>query len=80
MFIGLFRGLPDTSARSVLATVLPSNEMGKINSVIGSIQAMCSLGSAPLYSWVYKNTLETNPATYLYMNAMFFFTNAVFFG
>lgn len=79
MFLGVFRGLPDTMNRSVLATVVASNEMGKINSLIGSIQAVCSLGGAPTYTWIYRKTIETNPGAYHYVTAFFFCVIAVSF-
>lgn len=80
MIIGIFRGLPDTMNRSILAGLVASNEMGKINSLIGSIQAICSLGGAPTYTWIYTKTLATNPGTFLYLTGCLYGVIALSYG
>lgn len=80
MLVGTFRGLPDTMNRSILASVVASNEMGKINSLIGSIQALCSLGGAPTYTWIYTKTLATNPGAYLYVTGCLYGVIVLSFG
>ncbi|XP_063699924.1 probable peptidoglycan muropeptide transporter SLC46 [Culicoides brevitarsis] len=80
MFLGIFRALPDTLNRSILASVVASNEIGKINSLIGSIQAICSLVGSPTYTWIYRQTIETNPGFYHYVTGCFFCLIALSFG
>lgn len=79
VFVGCFRGIPDALARSVLRKNLHSLELGKINSLIGALQALSALVGAPLYSFVYVRTLSTRPATFLHINTIILFAEMFLF-
>lgn len=78
--IGTFRGMPDALARSILGNTLDPLELGKINSLIGTIQALSALAGAPFYSWIYVKTLTTRPATFLDVNSLILLIEVVLFG
>lgn len=76
---GLFRTVPDALSRNILSSVADANEMGKLNSLIGTSQALSAVLAAPLYAFVYNSTLETNPAAFLWINIIIFGLNSAFF-
>ncbi|CAD7092313.1 unnamed protein product [Hermetia illucens] len=47
------------TCRSLIATVVPSEEIGKVYSVSTALEFIAPIGSAPLYTYVYNATLDT---------------------
>lgn len=67
--ITLLKGVGTPMCRSILAGVTPSNEIGKIYSITTSIESLAPIGSAPLYTFVYNNTIDTLPGAYNLLSA-----------
>lgn len=70
--ISLFRILVPPMCRSLIATVIPNNEIGKVFSVASSFEAVSSLVASPLYTFVYENTFT------VFAGAFFLITTGVY--
>lgn len=54
--ISLFRVLCAPMCRSLISTIIPSNEIGKVFSITSSFEAVSSLIASPLYTFIYSRT------------------------
>ncbi|KAJ6642007.1 hypothetical protein Bhyg_06953 [Pseudolycoriella hygida] len=64
--------------RSILSNLVPAaNEVGKIYSLTTSLESISPLGSAPLYSYVYSNTLGTFPGAFNVISAGLYSINCI---
>jgi len=62
--ISLFRILVAPMCRSLIATVIPNNEIGKVFSIASSFEAVSSLIASPLYTYVYEQTFTVFPGAF----------------
>jgi len=67
--VALVRGISGPMCRAILSNAVPVNEIGKIYSLTTSMESISPLGSAPLYSFVYANTLNTFPGAFNLISA-----------
>ena len=61
-----------TTTRAIMTKCVSPFEIGAMFSVLGSLQAMMPLMSSPLYGFMYKSTIKTFPATFLYFNCLLY--------
>lgn len=54
--ICLFKILASPMCRSLISTIIPSNETGKVYSIASSFEAVSSLVASPLYTFIYAKT------------------------
>lgn len=73
--IVLFKGLAPVMCKSVISTIVSRNEIGKIFSVMASIEAVSSLISSPVYTFVYTQTIVFFPAAFFLINLFLSLTN-----
>lgn len=71
-FITAFKILVTPMARSLMTTIVASNEIGKVFSIASSFEAVSSLVSSPLYTYIYNETYT------FYAGAFFLITAAVY--
>jgi len=74
--IGLLAG---TAIRSMLSKSVPPGELGKIYSLLGSLEAAVPLFMAPLFTTVYNSTIEYFPAAVFIVMTALFTVNLVLF-
>ncbi|KAK9880880.1 hypothetical protein WA026_013208 [Henosepilachna vigintioctopunctata] len=65
VFFGLFTPLPYMAVRSLIAKTIPAHEQAQSNSVFGICDAITPLIFGPLYTTIYKYTIDIFPGTYL---------------
>lgn len=58
---GLMSGITVPMLQAIVALAVPSNELGKIYSLVSCAQTMSPLLSAPLYTFIYNKTLNFYP-------------------
>lgn len=75
--IAFLKGLGSPMCRSLISSVVPSNEIGKVFSITTSFEAIAPLASAPLYTYVYTNTFKTFAGAYNLISAVVYFSNFV---
>lgn len=73
----LFKGLVSPMCRSILATTsehsnMSGNEIGKIYSFTTSLESLMPIGAVPLYSLVYKSTINTYPGAFNIISAVIY--------
>jgi len=83
LFVGACTGfLGSLSAiviRSMLSKSVVKSELGKVFSLLASLEAAVPLFAAPLFTWVYNNTLDTFPgAVFLVQASLFAFSCGIF--
>lgn len=76
--ISVFKILSSPMCRSLISTIVPNNEIGKVYSITSSIEALSGLGSAPLYTYIYSNTLTTFPGAFQLITAGVYVLNLGF--
>ncbi|XP_075165570.1 putative peptidoglycan muropeptide transporter SLC46 [Haematobia irritans] len=70
--LGIFKSIVNPMLRTVLTNLLPANELGKIFSFISALQAFIPFVATPLYTIIYRSTLETFPGFFNIVNACLF--------
>lgn len=73
----LLKGLVSPMCRSILATTsehsnLSGNEIGKIYSLTTSLESLMPIAAVPLYSQVYKATIDTYPGAFNIISAVIY--------
>jgi MFS transporter, PCFT/HCP family, solute carrier family 46 (folate transporter), member 1 len=66
---GIFSNLMAPMCRSVIASLVPHNEIGKIYSFISAFESVSSVISSPLYTFVYEKTYKTFTGAFLLVTA-----------
>lgn len=69
--LSMFRVLASPMCRTLIANVIPHDEIGKIFSITTSYEALSTFISSPLYTQVYKNTFTTFPGAIFLITAGF---------
>ncbi|KAL7020178.1 hypothetical protein ACKWTF_011401 [Chironomus riparius] len=57
--VTLFKILGSPMIRTLMSTIIPHDEIGKIFSITTSFEALSTFAASPLYAFVYKSTLTT---------------------
>ncbi|BFG04190.1 proton-coupled folate transporter [Drosophila madeirensis] len=73
MTLGMMRGVMGPMCRAILSHVAPSTEVGKIFALTTSMESVSPLGAAPLYTSVYKATVEFYPGAFNFISAVLYF-------
>lgn len=75
--IWLFKILTAPMCRSLIATVVPNNEIGKVFSIASSFEAVSSLIASPLYTFIYSTTFKTFAGAFYLITAGVYVINLV---
>lgn len=75
--ISLLKGVATPMCRSLIANIVPANEIGKIYSITTSIESLTPIGAAPLYVMIFNQTNETNPGAFNFISAAIYLICAV---
>lgn len=75
--IFLFKILTAPMCRSLIATVVPGNEIGKVFSLTSSFEAVSSLIASPLYTYIYSKTFTTFAGAFYLITAGVYVINLV---
>jgi len=75
--VSLLRGISGPMCRAILSNTVPVNEIGKVYSFTTSMESLSPLASAPLYSLVYGNTLNTFPGVFNLISSGVYFVCVV---
>ncbi|KAI4466973.1 MFS transporter [Holotrichia oblita] len=63
--VEMLNGTSFIAMRSITSKLVPPEELGKINSLFGVSEALMPLVYGPMYSYVYKRTIDTVPGSFL---------------
>ena len=58
-----------TMFRSMITKNVHANEVGKVFSVVGTFQALMPFAAGPLFGFLYRETVESQPAAFLFLIA-----------
>lgn len=56
-------------ARSLLTKLVPTEDTGKVFSVVTTLEMICALGGSAVYTVIYNSTLATFPAAFNFITA-----------
>ena len=77
VYLAVFIAFLDFTSYSMIRCMISKNvrpdEVGKILSFVGAVQAFIPIISSPLFGTIYRSTVETLPQTYLIVLACLFF-------
>lgn len=63
--------------RSLVASVVPKNEIGKVYSMSSSFEALAGLFAAPLYTFIYTQTFRQFAGAFYFVTASLCFANLI---
>ncbi|XP_011182951.2 tetracycline resistance protein, class A isoform X2 [Zeugodacus cucurbitae] len=66
---GFMGGINSPMLQAVLAGLVEATEIGKVYAVISSLQTLSPLASAPVYTGIYRATLESYPGAFYFLSA-----------
>lgn len=72
VFVKLLGAIISPQCRTLVAKLVPADEIAKIFSLIMVIQFIVSIAASPFYTMVYNMTVNTYPAMYNFVSAGFF--------
>lgn len=61
----IFNGTSFIAMRSIASKLVPPEELGKVMSLFGVCEALMPLVYGPMYSAVYRATMESMPGAFL---------------
>ena len=70
--VGLIAQAPAIVIRSYISKVVPADELGSVFSMVASLEACVPLVTSPLFTYVYKQTIDTFPSAILFISAALF--------
>jgi len=83
LFVGACSGFLSTLSaiviRSILSKVVVKSELGKIFSMVASLEAAVPLFAAPLFTFVYNHTLDSFPGAVFLVQASLFVLSCLIF-
>lgn len=65
----LFRILASPMLRTMISSIVPQDEIGKVFSITTSFEALSTFAASPLYTYVYKSTITTFPGAFFFITA-----------
>lgn len=71
--VSMMKGIAGPMGRAVISNTAPPNDIGKIFSLTTSIESLTPLASAPIYTFVYKQTMAWYPGAFNLISVMVFF-------
>ncbi|XP_039452016.1 proton-coupled folate transporter-like [Culex pipiens pallens] len=69
LFLFMLKGVADPMTRAFISNSTPPEDNGKIFAFTSSFEALMPLGAAPLYTYLYKNTLSWYPGAFSWISA-----------
>ncbi len=76
IYLGMFIAFLDATSYAMIRCMISKNvrpdEVGKLLSVVGAMQAFIPMISSPIFSLIYRSTVDTLPETYLIVLAVCF--------
>lgn len=78
--VDMVNGTSFISMRSIASKLVPPDELGKINSLVGVCEALMPLVYGPMYSAVYQATLNTVPGAFFLLGGALTAPAVVIFG
>lgn len=69
VFIGTFSNLTGPMCRSVIASLIPHNEIGKVYSFISALESSSTLIASPLYTMIYDATFKTFTGAFMLLTS-----------
>nr|XP_036219254.1 tetracycline resistance protein, class A-like isoform X2 [Bactrocera oleae] len=65
---GFMGGINSPMLQAVLAGLVQATEIGKVYAVISSLQTLSPLASAPVYTGIYRATLQSYPGAFYFLS------------
>lgn len=69
VIIGTFSNLTGPMCRSVVASLIPHSEIGKVYSFISALESLSTLIASPLYTMIYDATFKTFTGAFLLLTS-----------
>lgn len=77
--IDLFISTKAIAIKSIVSKAIPANELGKMLSVLGIIEALDAIVFPSMYSFVYLHTVETFGGAIFFLSEFFFALTLIMF-
>ncbi|XP_063698690.1 probable peptidoglycan muropeptide transporter SLC46 [Culicoides brevitarsis] len=77
VLVGGVKNISYVTCRSILTNMGPDSDIGKINALITSTEAVFQLAGAPSFTQLYKATLDTYPGAFNLLSVLVYFIDAL---
>lgn len=71
-FVGLFGNLGTSIGRSMISKIVDKNETGKVFSLMLVLEDVSMIFSSQIYGFIYINTYQTFPSSFVFLSAGMF--------
>nr|XP_022901640.1 proton-coupled folate transporter-like [Onthophagus taurus]XP_022901641.1 proton-coupled folate transporter-like [Onthophagus taurus] len=78
--VEIFNGTSFIAMRSIASKLVPTEELGKVNSLFGVCEALMPLVYGPMYSATYAATMDTMPGAFLLLGGALTIPAVIIFG
>ncbi|KAJ6646334.1 Thymic stromal cotransporter like [Pseudolycoriella hygida] len=78
--LDMFKWACDITNRSILTTIIDSNEIARVFSLMGLLESFGKFAFVPIYSFIYKETVDTFPNAYFIVSFIAMATVTAIFG
>lgn len=68
--VEIVNGTSFIAMRSIMSKLVPNDELGKVNSLFGVCESLMPLLYGPMYSFVYRSTMETFPGAFFILGGI----------
>ena len=75
--VSLFKILSSPMCRSLISSIIPNNETGKVYSIASSFEAVSSLVASPLYTFIYAKTFTFFAGAFYLITAGVYIINLI---
>lgn len=75
--LALFKVLASPMCRSLISSIIPNNEIGKIYSFTSAFEAISSLIASPLYTYVYSSTFTYFAGAFYLLSTIIYGVNVI---
>ncbi|KAH8277547.1 hypothetical protein KR018_000363 [Drosophila ironensis] len=78
--LGVFRSISGPMCRTIVSNIVPPSDLGKIFSIKNVLQSFAPFVAAPLYTFIYKQSLTTYPGLFNFVSSFLYLLSFVFIG
>ncbi|KAH8397735.1 hypothetical protein KR009_006562 [Drosophila setifemur] len=80
VFLGVFRSIQAPMCRTIVSNIVPASDTGKLFAIGNIVQSFAPFVAAPLYTAIYKGSLDTNPGNFNYLSGALYMIAFILIG
>ncbi|EDV43283.2 uncharacterized protein Dana_GF16600 [Drosophila ananassae] len=78
--LGVFRSIQGPMCRTIVSNIVPASDTGKLFAIGNIVQSFAPFVAAPLYTAIYKSSLERNPGEFNFLSSALYLIAFILIG